>query len=195
MADRAQLSAVCGGVMAALLMLSGIGASAAADHTARTSFVARHQFEAEVSEVDRAVDVLRLKTEAGRLTLRAPDAAAPALRKGDRVVVDVAVIRHPDPAALSRRQEDPPPLLTQRLRASIISIQRTVGVVALNTPAGRLTLDLPSAAVAGLRTGDPLVLELAVRLEQDVAALPAKDTPGRKSGLAALLFMLFGRPK
>jgi hypothetical protein len=196
---------VYGGIVAVLLTLSEPGPSVGADRTipgatasspraAPSSFVVRQRFEAEVSEVDRTARVLRLKTEAGPLRLQDPDGATTALRKGDSVVVDVALIRHSAPAGLPRRQEDPPPLLTQQLRASITGIHRTVEVVALNTPAGRLTLAVPSKAIAGLHTGDSVLLELTVRPETEPSALPATEAQ-RRSGLAGLLYMLFGRGK
>ncbi len=186
---------VRGGILAGLLTLSNTGASVAAERpVAPSSFVLRQRFEAEVREVDRDAGVLRLKTEAGPLRLHAPAATTTALRKGDSVVVDVALIRHSAPAGLPRRHEDPPPLLTQQLRASIIGIQRTVEVVALNTPAGRLTLAVPSKAIASLHTGDSVLLELTVRPEPEPSALPAPEAQ-RRSGLAGLLYMLFGRGK
>jgi len=191
--------------LAVLLTLSDTGTSVASDRTtpgvkasspgaAPSSFIVRQRFEAKVSEVDPTAGVLRLKTEAGPLRLQPPDAATTALRKGDSVVVDVALIRHSVPAGLPRRQEDPPPLLTQQLHASITGIQRTVEVVALNTPAGRLTIAVPSKAIASLHTGDSLLLELTVRPEPEPAALPALEAQ-RRSGLAALLYMIFGRGK
>ncbi len=178
---------VCGGILVVLLTASSPGA-------APSSFVVRQRFEAEVSEVDRAAGVLRLKTEAGPLTLQAADVATTALRKRDAVVVDVALIRHSIPAGLPRRPEDPPPLLTQRLPASVTGIQRTVEVITLNTSAGRLALAVPSKAIASLHTGDSLWIELTVRPEPEPAALPAMEAQ-RRSGLAGLLYMIFGRGK
>jgi hypothetical protein len=201
------MSRLVGSVFLALLVLSDIDASMASDRTVsgtrpsgpRTthpSFVIREHLQATVSDVDRTIDVVRLKTDAGRLTLHGPGpGTAATLREGDPVVVDVTLIRHADPARLPRRQEDPPPLLTQRLRASVVGIQRTLEAVALNTTAGRLTLAVPSEAIAGLRTGDALLLELAVRLEPQGAALPATGAARRDSGLAGLLFFIFGRGK
>jgi hypothetical protein len=159
------------------------------------SFIVRRQVEAEVTEVDRDAKVLRLKTEAGRLSLNATGAGAAALKRGDLLAVDVALIRHTDPTRLPRVHEDPPPLLTQRLRGSVAGIQRTLGIVALTTPAGRLTLELPSAAMAGLRTGNPVVLELAVRRQADVSAFAASEAARSKKGFGALLLMIFGRTK
>jgi hypothetical protein len=159
------------------------------------SFIVRRQIEAEVSEVDRHTKVLRLKTEAGRLSLNATGSAAAAVKPGDMLAVDVALIPHADPTRLPRVHDDPPPLLTQRLRGSIAGIQRTVGIVALTTRAGRLTLELPAAAMAGLRTGDPVVLELAVRRQADVSALAGSEASRSKKGFGALLLMIFGRGK
>ena len=179
-----------------LLMLSDVGASVAAETAtlAPPSFVVGQRFEAEVVEVDRTAGVLRLKTEAGPLRLSAPDAATGGLRKGDSVVVDVALIRYAVPAELPRRRAEPPPLLTQQLRASVTGIQRTVEVVALNTTAGRLTLAVPSRVIASLHTGESLLLELTVRPEPAPSALAA-DEAQRRGGLAGLLYMLFGRGK
>ena len=159
------------------------------------AFIVRRQIEAEVSEVDRHAKILRLKTEAGRLSLNATAAAAAALRPGDLLVVDVALIHHTDLTRLPPVHEDPPPLLTQRLRGSIAGVQRTLGIVALTTPAGRLTLDLPAAAMAGLRTGNPVLLELAIRRQADVSAFAASEASRSKKGLGALLLMIFGRTK
>jgi hypothetical protein len=200
------MSRLVGRALLALLVLSDIGASGASDRpvpvvrassqgVTRPSFIVRQHVRATVSEVDLTTDVVRLKTDAGRLTLHVPGVPSAALEKGDSVVVDVTLIRHADPVRLPRRQEDPPPLLTQRLPASVAGIQRTVEAVALNTPAGRLTVGVPADAIAGLRTGDGLWLELAVRLEPQVAALPGAGAARRDGGLAGLLFFIFGRGK
>jgi hypothetical protein len=159
------------------------------------SFIVRRQIEAEVTEVDRHARILRLKTEAGRLSLNVTGAAAAAVKPGDLLAVDVALIPHSDPTRLPRVHDDPPPLLTQRLRGSVSGIQRTLGLVALTTPAGRLTLDLPAAAMAGLRTGNPVVLELAVHRQADVSALAGAEASRSKKGFGALLLMIFGRTK
>ena len=200
------MSRLVGSTLLALLVLSDIDASGASDRpvpgvratspgVTRPSFIVRQHVHATVSEVDLATDVVRLKTDAGRLTLHVPGVPTAALEKGDSVVVDVTLIRHADPERLPRRQEDPPPLLTQRLPASVAGIQRTVEAVALNTPAGRLTVGVPADAMANLRTGDGLWLELAVRLEPQVAALPGAGAARRDGGLAGLLFFIFGRGK
>lgn len=159
----------------------------------RPSFIAHHQVEAEVSRVDRDAGVLLLKTAAGPLRLDAGRAAT-ALRKGDRVLIDLTLIRHSDPARVPRDERGPRPLLVQRLAAEVMSIQRGLGVVALKTPVGRLDVDLPLAAIAGLRTGDRLPLELAIHAEPAGAALPRMDGR-RKGGLAAFLYLIFGRPQ
>jgi hypothetical protein len=182
-------------------MVAASGASAAtvsaapdrSDRPART-FITRHQLSAEVSEVDAEAQALRLKTDAGRLTFHVAHGETLRLRRGDHVVVDVAIIRHPDPTTLPRLREDPAPLLARRVRGSITSIQRSVGVVWVTTSAGRLALDLPPAAIQSLHTGEELTLDLALRSESDAAAL-ARQNANRKGGLAGLLFMIFGRPK
>jgi hypothetical protein len=176
-------------------MVTGGAVSAAApapDRPART-FITRHQLEAEVSEVDATARALRLKTNAGRLTLPVAPGET-KFRRGDHVVVDVAIIRHPDPSALPRLREDPAPLLARRLHGSITSIQRAVGVVWVTTPAGRLALDMPPAAITSLHAGEELTLDVALRPESEAAAL-ARQSASRKGGLAGLLFMIFGRPK
>ena len=162
---------------------------------AKRSFILRQQFEAEVSEFEAAGKKLRLKTGAGRLTLDGRNTATTAFKKGEWVLVDVTLVRHADPAKLPRSDEAPRSELTQHLRASIIGIQRSLGVVTLNTPAGRLALELPSAAVASLRTGDPMFLELRVVAEPDVSAFPATKSDRSKKGFGALLLMIFGRDK
>ena len=171
--------------------------TAAADVPADTkrSFIFRQQFEAEVSEFDTAGKKLRLKTGAGRLTLDGGETPTTAFKKGEWVMVDVALIRHADPAKLPRSNEAPRAELTQHLRASIIGIQRSLGVVTLNTPAGRLALELPSAAVASLRTGDSVLLELRVVAEPDVSAFPATRSDRTKKGFGALLLMILGHDK
>jgi hypothetical protein len=184
---------VCG-ILAVLLTLFDSGAAVAADRPGRAtaSFIVRQQFEAEVREVDATAGVLVLKTKAGRLRLQAANAAITPFRKGDSVVLDVSLIRHADPAGLPRRAEEPSPAITQRLPASISSIQRSIEVVALNTTAGGLTLSVPSPAIARLHTGDSLWLELAVRADANPSALASPDTPRRNGGFTGLLFMLFG---
>jgi hypothetical protein len=193
-------------IIAAVFVLFGdVDRTAAADAltipkvvttpAASPSFIVRHPVDAEVSEVDRDANVLRLKTEAGRLNLNVPAGSAAELKRGDYLVVDVVLIHHTDTARLPRVNDDPPPLLTQRLRGSIAGIQRTLGVVTLATPAGRLTLDLPAPAVAGLRTGNLVLVELAVRRAPDVSALAGSQSSRSKRGMGALLLMLFGRTK
>jgi len=199
------MSRLVGSALVALLVLSDFDASGASDRPvpgARASssavtdrsFIVRQHVQATVSEVDRATDVVRLKTDAGRLMLHAPATATAGLDKGDSVIVDVTLIRHADPARLPRRQEDPLTLFTQRLSGSVTSIQRSVEAVALTTPAGRLTVGVPADAIASLHTGDALWLELSVRPEPQVAALPSTGAR-RDSGLARLLFIIFGRGK
>ena len=189
-------------IVAGALMLCGVAVAAdapprrldgPAPAETRIPFVLRQQVDAEVSEFDVSAKKLRLKTQTGRLTLDGGNAAPIGLKKGDWVVVDVAAIRHPDPGRLPREDEAPRALLTQRVRASITGIQRSLGVVSLNTPAGRLSLEVPSAAVAGLRTGDPLLLELRVLPEPDPSALPGAKSERSKKGFGALLYMIFGR--
>ena len=162
--------------------------------TSRLSFIVRQQVEAEVSEVDAGRRLLRLKTATGRLSLDTTGAPAVALKRGEFVVVDMALIRHPDPPRLPHPPEDPDALLTQRLRGSIAAINRTLGIVAVTTPAGRLSLELPSAAMAGLHTGNPVGIHLAVR-PLDVSASPSSEASRSKKGLGALMLMLFGRTK
>ncbi len=194
------------GIFAGLLILLAGGASMAGDLKERgpgtprlragaPSFIVRQQLEAEVREVDLTADVVVLKTKAGRLRLHPVGAATTALAKGDSVVVDVALIRHADPARVPQRAERPPPLIAQRLSASISSIQRTVEVVALNTSAGGLTLAVPSQAIAALHTGDSVWLELAVRSAREPSALASTETRRRNGGFTGLLFMLFGGGK
>jgi hypothetical protein len=158
------------------------------------SFIASRQVEAEVSEVDSAARLLRLKTEAGRLSLDTTGAPAVALKRGDFVVVDMVLIRHADPPRLARPREEPSPLMTQRLGGSISAINRSLGIVTVTSPAGRLTLQLPPAAMADLHTGNPVGIELAVR-RPDVSASPGSGAERPKKGLGALMLMLFGRTK
>jgi len=193
------------GAVGTLLVLLVAGPSAAGDgvpnkpisaapSAARLSFIVSHQVEAEVSEVDAGGRLLRLKTESGRLSLDTTGASAGALKRGDFVLVDVVLIRHADPPRLPRPHEEPKPLLTQRLRGSITAINRTLGIVDVTSSAGRLTLQLPSAAMTDLHTGNPLGIELAVR-RPDVSASPGPGASRSKTGLGALMLMLFGRTK
>ena len=197
---------VAWGTLAVLLMLLDPGRTLAGDHpqarptaprrqAAAPSFIVHQRLEAEVREVDAAEGVLVLKTKAGRLRLHAAGPAMTSLRKGDSAMVDVALIQHPDPAGVPRGPEEPPPLIAQRLPASIRSIQRAVEVVTLNTSAGGIELAVPSAAIVGLHTGDSLWLELAVRSEGDPSALASAEHRRRNSGFTGLLFMLFGSGK
>ena len=160
----------------------------------RLSFIARQQVEAEVSEVDAASQILRLKTESGRLSLDSTGGPAVALKRGDFVVVDLVLIRHADPRRLPRAHDEPAPLLTQRLHGSVAAVNRTLGVVSVTSPAGRLNLELPSAAMADLRTGTPVGIELAVR-RPDVSASPGSGASQPRKGFGALMLMLFGRTK
>ena len=194
-----------GAVGTLFVLLVAAGPSSAADAVppkpiqgapspSRLSFIVSRQVEAEVSEVDSAARLLRLKTETGRLSLDTTGAPAVALKRGDFVVVDMVLIRHADPPRLARPHEEPPPLLTQRLGGSIAAMNRNLGIVTVTSPAGRLTLELPSAAMADLHTGNPVGIELAVR-RPDASASPGSGASRPKKGLGALMLMLFGRTK
>jgi hypothetical protein len=180
-------------IAALLVLLTGAGASLASG--APGSFMGRGQVDAEVSEWNRESKVLRLKTQAGRLSLHATAASAAALRKGDFVVIDLTVVSHGAPMKRPPPQEDPPFLLTQRLDAVISGIERTLGIIALTSTAGRRTFELPVRAIAGARTGDPVVVDLVVRNESDVSSLADVQAARSKKGLGALLLMLFGRTR
>ncbi len=232
--------------MAVAMVVFGVGPTAASDHRSLPpSFVV--QLEAEVSKVESGVGLLRLKTAAGRLKVDAPAAVTAGLHKGDRVLVDVTVIRqpHPDrvarpqpsgqpmlvqqlpaeivslqwsvdavpvrtrggslnlslpsatthPDQVARPQPSGQPMLVQQLPAEIVSIQRSVDVVTVRTRAGSLNLSLPSAAIAGLRTGEQLPLEFAIHLMPEVSALPGTDRQRGHRSLKALFFAIFGRNK
>ena len=194
-----------GAVGTVLVLLVAAGPSSAADavpakpkypapSASPLSFIVSHQVEAQVSEVDVGGRLLRLKTEGGRLSLSTTGASAVALKRGEFVLVDVVLIRHPDPPALARPREDPAPLLTQRMRGSIVAINRTHSIVDVMSPAGRLTLHLPSAAMTDLHTGNPVGIELAVR-RPDVSASPGSGASRPKKGFGALMLMLFGGTK
>ena len=193
-----------GGLTGALLLaVLGVGSSAAADAVASKplstpgglAFIVRQQLDATVSDVDAGANVLRLKTETGRLSLDTTGAPATQLKRGDPVVLDVVLIRHAEPRRLPRPHEDPPALLTQRVGGSIAAIHRTLGIVTISTPAGRVTLELPTTAMAGLHTGNPVAVELAVRRQPDVSALPGSERSQSKKGVGALFLMIFGRTK
>jgi hypothetical protein len=155
------------------------------------SFIAHRQVEATVSKVDRDAGVLLLKTGAGRLTLDAPASATGLLRKGDGLIVDVALLRHPDPGRIPRDEAYQRPLLVRRFPGEVTAVDRTVGIVSLRTAVGRLNVDLPSEAISSVRTGDRLLLELAVLHEPEPAALPRMEGDRRRAGLAALLLSIF----
>jgi hypothetical protein len=180
-----------------LLIASSAAAGPAADPptaipASRAAFIVHRQVDATVSKVDPATGVLLLRTAVGRLTLGAASAATALLRTGDRVIVDVGLLRHPDPARVPREDASPRPLLMRRFAADITAVQRTLGTVFLKTAAGMLNVDLPPEAVAGLRTGDRLQVELSVLPESDGAALPRMEEQKRRAGLGALLLNLFG---
>jgi hypothetical protein len=159
------------------------------------SFIVARQVRAEVGAVDRAAAALRLRTEAGRLSLTGPGVAGISLNPGDFVIVDLRVIKSLGSAPPPRwNEDDEPALIRQRVRGSIVAIQRALGLITVSSSAGRLTFNLPTAAVAGLRTGDSVLLDVAVRTEADVAAF-AGDASRRKQGLAGLLMTIFGRRK
>lgn len=175
-------------IVAGAVLAGPPGWTEAAD--APRSFILRQQLDAQVSEIDTAGKTLRLKTDAGRLALAIP--AATTFKKDEPVVLDVIVIRHADPTKLPRIDDGVPASARQHLRGSIAGIQRALGVVNVNTRAGRLTLHLPMTAIAGLRTGDELSLDVAVLDDAQPSAMAGERT--RKSrGFGALLLMLFGR--
>jgi hypothetical protein len=147
---------------------------------------------ADVSHVDQRSGLLLLKTDAGRLTFEAPPAVTDALVKGDRVIVEI-VLRHPD-AAPARDDRPARPLFARRLPGDITAVNRLVGVVVIGTSAGRFNIDVPRSAVAKLRTGDRIALDVAIFSEDDVAASAVVQPRARGAG-AALFFMLFGRPR
>jgi hypothetical protein len=179
--------------IAALAMSGSGGTAAAATAASATPFILRQQIDAEVTAVDQEANVVRLRTDAGPFTLRGVGSAA--MKGGARVVMDVAIIRHTEPAALPRSHDGTPPLVAQRVRASVAGVDRSVGVMALTSPAGRLTVELPSDTARTLRTGDRLWLDVAVRPAPDVAALPRAGDPRHEKSVKALLLMIFGRTK
>jgi hypothetical protein len=108
------------------------------------------------------------------------------------VLLDVTVIRHPDPSTLPRGPESQGQLPVQRLPANVTAIQRAIGVVSLNSRAGRLNIDLPADAIARLQTGDHLTLELGIAQDTGAAALAGSATQRGRTGLATLLFAIIG---
>lgn len=181
-------------VAVAVLLVASTAAAGPAGNppTAAPAFIVHRQVDATVSKVDPAAGVLLLRTAVGRLTLGAASAAAALLRTGDRVIVDVGLLRHADPARVPRDDAPARSLLMRRLTADITAIQRTLGTVFLKTAAGRLNVDLPPDAIAGLRTGDRLQVELSILQESDGAALPRMEEQKRRAGLGALILNLFG---
>jgi hypothetical protein len=175
----------------AIVAVIAISARAAAAPPA--VFIVRQHIDAEVTSVDRNAREIRLKTDAGRFTFR--DVGTTVIEQGTRVVIDVAVIRHPQPSGLPRAQAGPPPLATQRVRASVAGIDRGVGVAALASPAGRLTVEMPPDVLRTLRTGDSLWLDVAVHLAPEVSALPRDEDSRQKKSLKAFFLMLLGRTK
>ncbi len=65
----------------------------------------------------------------------APAAVTAGLHKGDRVLVDLTVIRQPHPDQVARLQPSGQPMLVGHLPAEIVSIQRSVDVVTVRTRA------------------------------------------------------------
>jgi hypothetical protein len=186
-------------VLIALLALAGSVVTAAAQSVAASlpgasdsSHGIHWLVTADVSDVDQRTGLLLLKTDAGRLTFEAPADVTSALRKGDRVIVELA-LRHPG-STVVRSERSPHPLFARRLSGEVAAVNRTVGVVALATSAGRVNMELALATVAGLRTGDRIALDTAVFSDGDVAA-SATVQPRIRGAAAALLFMLFGRPR
>ena len=178
------------GVVVATLAATNVSGVTAASPTA---FIVRQQIHAEVTSVDSETREVRLRTDSGQFMLRGVGTSA--IKRGAPVVMDIAIIRHQQPSALPRAEQDPPPLITQRLRASVVGLERRVGVVALSSAAGRLAVELPSTIVGTLRTGDALWLDIALRPAPDVSAFPRDEETQRKKGLKALLLMLMGRAK
>jgi hypothetical protein len=178
------------GVLVATLAAITVGGAAAASPS---PFIIRQHIDAEVTSVDAQAREVRLRTDAGRFTLRG--VATATITTTARIVMDVTIIRHQEPSTLPRASNDPPPLVAQRLRASVVGLDRGVGVVALSSAAGRLAVELPSTVVRTLRTGDALWLDIALRPAPDVSASPRDEDTQRKKGLKALFLMLLGRTK
>jgi hypothetical protein len=173
-------------------LIAGLPSSAAA-HEERSGpfFVAHRLVDGEVSKIEAGS--LFLKTAAGRLKLDVAGQGIHEFKKRERVLLDVTIIRHPDPASLPRGPESQNQLAVQRLRADVTAIQRAIGVVSLNSRAGRLNIDLPAEAIARLQTGDQLTLELGIAQDTGAAALAGSPTRTGRTGLAALLFAIIGR--
>jgi hypothetical protein len=152
-----------------------------------------HQLDAVVSEVDPRSGRLLLKTEAGRLTLTAPAAAATHLRTGDRLLLDVALVREPGSERIHGEETAVrAPVLVQRLAAEVVAVRRSMGTASLRTAAGRLDVDLPSDVIASVHTGDRLLLDLSVLHPPESAASPRTDDRQHRAGIAALLLRLLG---
>jgi hypothetical protein len=174
-------------------VIAAMGSAAAAPPT--PPFISRHQIDAEVTEVDRDGGTIRLKSEAGRVVLRGVAGTEAAVKRGTPVMMELTVIPHPRPASVVPRRAEPPPLLAQGLPGSVAGIQRNVGVVALKSPAGRISVELPAGALASLHTGDAVWLEFALRPAPDVSALPGGDGSRQTKSLKTLFLMLLGRTK
>jgi len=87
------------------------------------------------------------------------------------------------------------PYTTLFRSGTVADIQRSIGVVTVQSSAGRLAVELPAQALLGLHTGDRLWLELAVRPVPDVSALYGRDAARQQKSLKTLFLMLFGQSK
>ncbi|HEV8438512.1 MAG TPA: hypothetical protein VGT40_10490 [Methylomirabilota bacterium] len=187
-----------------LLSLAALGALvaavSAADLNGRTPkssrpepsnslFIVRQQAEGEIAKLDPA-GIVVIKTRSGRLTMAAPQLSAVSAAQGDRVLVEVGILpatSRPTPASSPQaRDRSDPAILRQRLQSQVISVDLSKGVLMLQTPSGRVRVDLPSNVLEQFRKGDLVPIELAVILQ------PSPEKVER-AGLAALLLSIFGK--
>jgi hypothetical protein len=212
------------GLSAAALLVAGAEAWAGdqdkpAPKTSRSPssakrFIARQRIEAQVTRVDQSRSVLTLKTGAGELRIEAPPAVQASLKKGDRVILEIAVLPPMRQARAEHSVRGAPParrgpageevdqaVVRQQFDAEVSAVDPEAGILTLKGVAGKdvagtVRIELPSSVVAAFRPGEVRPVELTVSREPSAqASLPTQSEGPRRAGLAALLFAIFGKKK
>jgi uncharacterized protein (UPF0218 family) len=161
-------------------------------------FTARQQIDAQVAKVDESRNTVTLRTEAGKLQLEAPPTVHAALKKGDRVVLELGILpsAHGGPPARGRpaREGTNPAVIRQQLDAEVAGADLKTGVLTLKSAAGTAQVELPSSVITAFKKGEVVRVELAVipatNVEPSAATRPER---ARRAGLAAFLMAIFGK--
>jgi hypothetical protein len=112
--------------------------------------------------------------------------------------VSILASPHADPPARRRpaREGQDPAVVRRRLDAEVTRADLKTGVLTLKSVAGPVRVELPAHVVAAFPRGDMVPSELAVIPAPLAPASPPTDQEQvRRTGLAALLFAIFGKNK